>query len=339
MVRIVSGRIVPHALMAVLLIALILLNWQWDALSQWIVVTQKQFHGLLSQHIRAVSQSPDSFGWMLLLFSFLYGVFHAAGPGHGKAVVVTYLATQKESMKRGVLISLSAAMLQSFVAIALIVVLVQWFSFQFREARSVGVQVELASYALVALVGFWLALKTLWPVLTKRFRSNSLITLPVVHGEGSHLPSPLHIHGHQHTHSHDHLQGHDDHCCQHHYAPEADLNWKQTLAVVFSMGLRPCSGALLVLIYAQIVDVFFVGILATLAIGLGTGITVSLIAVVSVYARDWIAKFVDANEPINHSPRLNYGFWVRIIGGGALVYMGWSLFSLTYSGIVDHPLL
>lgn len=327
----VDRQWILNSLMALLCIGLALTYWQWDVLSQWIVTTQKQFHGLLSQHIRAVSDSPDSFGGLLLLFSFLYGVFHAAGPGHGKAVVVTYLTTQKESMKRGVAISLAAALLQSLVAIVLIVVLVQWFSFQFREARAVGVQVELASYALVSLVGLWLALKTAWPKVKKRFQANRLVTYSVASESTVKPHRLLQVH-------HDHEHHEEGHCCQHHYAPEAELNWKQTIAVVFSMGLRPCSGALLVLIYAQLVDVFYIGVLATLAIGAGTGLTVSIIAVLSVYARDWVSKVVDTRTSQQTTRAMDYGFWVKILGGVVLIYVGWSLFSLTYSGIVEHPL-
>ena len=52
--------------------------------------------------------------------SFLYGVFHAAGPGHGKAVISSYLFANNETWRRGVVLSCASAMLQALVAILLV---------------------------------------------------------------------------------------------------------------------------------------------------------------------------------------------------------------------------
>ena len=92
----------------------------WYSILSHIVEWQKVFHDLLATHINAITQDPVHHGTMLIALSFGYGVFHAIGPGHGKAVIVTYLGSHKESLRRGAIISLLAALFQAVIAILLV---------------------------------------------------------------------------------------------------------------------------------------------------------------------------------------------------------------------------
>src|ERR1700747_180606 len=84
----------------------------------WILAKQAMFYRSLAGVIRA--QHDGSALWALMGISFLYGIFHAAGPGHGKAVIASYLFANEETWRRGITLSFASAMMQSFAAIAIV---------------------------------------------------------------------------------------------------------------------------------------------------------------------------------------------------------------------------
>ena len=85
----------------------------------WILAKQSEFYREMSATIRA-AKSDGSAVWTLLAISFAYGIFHAAGPGHGKAVISSYLVANEETARRGIVLSFASAMLQALVAVALV---------------------------------------------------------------------------------------------------------------------------------------------------------------------------------------------------------------------------
>lgn len=280
----------------------------WPDILSRIVETQRYFHKLLSTHIKAVANNTDTYGWSLLGISFAYGLFHAAGPGHGKAIIITYLASQKESIKQGVVISFLASLFQSLIAIGLIVILVLMLNLKFRDVTQTGQQVEQIGYMLIVLLGGFLALRALLSLARfRRKRDES-------------------VHEHEH----------DEHC-NHSYVPDQKLRLTKTIGVAFSMGMRPCSGAILVLIYAQVINVFWYGVLATLAIGLGTGLALALLAALSVYARNWTQELFQSNSEHRHGSIMSEV--LALVGGLLLVFLGWSLYSVAVQVSQNHPLL
>ena len=80
---------------------------------------QAEFYRDMSRIIRS-AKTDGSAVWTLLGVSFLYGIFHAAGPGHGKAVISSYLVANEETWRRGIVLSFASALLQAFVAVALV---------------------------------------------------------------------------------------------------------------------------------------------------------------------------------------------------------------------------
>ncbi|HET7911870.1 MAG TPA: nickel transporter, partial [Pseudolabrys sp.] len=78
----------------------------------WILAKQAGFYRMLSGLIRA-AKADGSAAYTLLGISFLYGVFHAAGPGHGKAVISSYLVANNETWRRGIVLSFASAILQA----------------------------------------------------------------------------------------------------------------------------------------------------------------------------------------------------------------------------------
>ncbi len=90
-----------------------------DGVIGWIFAKQAEFYREMSRTIRA-AKSDGSAVWTLLAISFAYGIFHAAGPGHGKAVISSYLVANEETWRRGIVLSFASAMLQAIVAVAIV---------------------------------------------------------------------------------------------------------------------------------------------------------------------------------------------------------------------------
>ncbi len=310
-------RIYLGLLPAVFIMTCIVVYWQWPTLLVFIIEAQQHFHKLLTVHVRQVKADPVAHGGTLALLSLAYGVFHAAGPGHGKAVLVTYLSTQKENIRRGVVISFLAALLQSLVAVVVIVLVAQLLELPFRNVNEVGLQVEQSSYLLVMLVGAYLAFRALW-------QWRKLLPKQKPHSESQA----------EHDHSHHHSEG--DPCCHHAVVPEQKLSIWQTATLVFSMGMRPCSGAIVVLIYAQLVGVFWFGVLSVVLMGLGTGTMVALLAVLSVLAREWVTKYF--GHQLSEHNHHHFSQLAAFAGGVVLIALGWSLFDLSRQIVENHPL-
>lgn len=233
---------------------------------RWIMSQQAAFHRELVSLVRSISrEGSPALLWGLITTSFFYGVFHAAGPGHGKAVISAYMLASKAPLRRGVSLAFVCAGVQAVMAIAVILVLSQVFSLAGR-AMQISRFFEIASFAAVGLIGVW--------ILVRLLRGQS--------GCGHD-----HSHDHDHDHSHEHNHNHDhDHACCAHHQEEAKTARRSIWAMVAAVGIRPCTGAILVLLFSLSTGIFWWGVVSTFAMALGTAITVAVLAAVSVLIRD-----------------------------------------------------
>jgi len=260
----------------------------------WILAKQAEFYRTLSGLIRA-SKADGSAAYTLLGISFLYGIFHAAGPGHGKAVISSYLVANNETWRRGIVLSFASAILQAVTAIAIVGIAAALLGATAKAMGNTVRVIEIVSYSLIILIG----LRLLW-VKGRAF-------LRLLHGE---KPAD-HAHDHSHHHHHAHERQHDHHDHHHHHghghshhhahddeasawghahAPEpkelTGRHWlRHGLAAIVAVGLRPCSGAIIVLVFALAQGLFWIGVASTFVMGLGTAITVAAIATLAVGAR------------------------------------------------------
>jgi nickel/cobalt exporter len=85
----------------------------------WLMERQSELYRAMASAVRA-TRTDRSALFALLGLSFAYGIFHAAGPGHGKAVIASYLVAYTESWRRGVVLSIVSALTQGLVAIAVV---------------------------------------------------------------------------------------------------------------------------------------------------------------------------------------------------------------------------
>ena len=255
----------------------------------WILAKQAEFYRMLSGLIRA-AKADGSAAYTLLGISFLYGVFHAAGPGHGKAVISSYLVANNETWRRGIVLSFASAILQALTAIAIVAVVAALLGATAKAMGNTVRVIEIVSYTLILLIG----LRLLWVKGRAFLRA---MGLGAVHHSHDHEHG--HDHGHHHHHDHDHDHDHDASAWSHGHAPEpselAGAHWlRRGLTAIVAVGLRPCSGAIIVLVFALAQGLFWIGVASTFVMGLGTAITVAAIATLAVGARGLAGRLAKA---------------------------------------------
>jgi ABC-type nickel/cobalt efflux system permease component RcnA len=246
----------------------------------WVFAQQAAFYRSMSHAVMAAKANGTAeFG--LAWLSLLYGVFHAAGPGHGKAVISSYLIADDSTVKRGIILSFAAALAQAITAIVLVGIAALILGATAKAMGSTVRWLEIAAYAGIIAFGLMLA-----------WRKGRAL-LRALRGGEAHGHSHHHSHGHSHDHAHGHAHHdhhHDDAHCDHSHGPEPSelkgKGWlKRGLAAVLAVGLRPCSGAIFILVFALSQGIFAVGVVATFAMALGTAITVTAIALLAVLGK------------------------------------------------------
>ncbi|MFN4142709.1 nickel/cobalt transporter [Aestuariivirga sp.] len=301
----------------------------WEDPVLWAREKQQAFYGKLSATLRQMKgSSPLAATWTLMLLSFGYGVFHAAGPGHGKAVISAWLLATENDLKRGILISFMSAIIQALTAIVLVSVLFLVVASVGSTARSIAGLLESASYGLIALLGLWLIVTGLLMLRPSRALA---VPQPALAGVAMRQSTGLHdFTGFEPLRSHgataDHVHGPD--CgCGHAHVPAArdvrgDWSFAKAFSLAFAVGIRPCTGAILVLVFANGLGLYWAGISSAFAMAAGTFITVSVIAAVAVYSKRLAARLMRGNSRLLDW----FGIGLRFAGGLAIAFLGTILF-------------
>ena len=264
-----ARRVWPLWLLAAALAGAGLALWlYWPQILWQSVVWQKALHQQMAQLLQQVKASPDRAGLMLVAFSLAYGILHALGPGHGKVVIATFLATHPTRLKTSLRLTLLASLLQGSVAIALVTLMLVLLQTSSRQLHLSSSWLEKGSYLLVIALGLWTGLRSLralWRQLQPR-RGVRIYAL----------------HAHHH---------HSAHCgCGHAHLPDAQqiaeaVSVKTQLLLVLSMGLRPCSGAIMMLLFSRVIGVYAWGVLSAAVMALGTALTITAIGLTVQRAR------------------------------------------------------
>ncbi len=303
----------------------------------WLLTKQSEFYREISSTIRAAKEDGSAV-WTLLAISFAYGIFHAAGPGHGKTVISSYLVANEETARRGIVLSFVSALMQSLVAVLIVGIGAWLLNVTAKTMCGAERVVEIASYGLIAAFGarlawskgggFVRALQASYGLSAPRLApvpANAAAFVPHHdHHHHDHDGHDHHHHDHAHAHAivaghdgpshahaghHDHGHVHDEHCGHSHGPEPTQLagpgGWRRGFGAVLTVGIRPCSGAILVLVFALAQGLFWAGIAATFVMGLGTAITVTAIAMIAISAKGLARRITAGRE-----------------GGGALLMRG-----------------
>lgn len=228
-----------------------------------IAKAQRDMNEAISAKFREMKAGSPTALLGIFMLSFVYGALHAAGPGHGKSVVASYLLARPKAWPAGIAIGTLSSLLQGAISISIVILLALIFEVGGLDLMAHATAIEVVSYGLIVLIGFWLLAQA-------------------ATGRG------CHAHGHGH-----HQYDHD--CAAHGHDKPRDGT---TLGLILAAGITPCASAIIVLLFALAQDALAVGIGAALAMSLGMGVTVSAVALLSIFGRRTVTAAVAGNARI-----------------------------------------
>lgn len=310
-----ARRVWPLWLLAVVMAATAFALWQyWPQILLQSVSWQKGLHQQMTQLLQQVKTAPEQAGGMLVLFSLAYGVLHALGPGHGKVVITTFLATHPARLNTTLRLTLLASLLQGSVAIVLVTLMLVVLQTSSRQLHLSSYWLEKGSYLLVIGLGIWIGVRAL-KALRRQLRPRS----------------PMKIHALRADHQH------DAHCgCGHAHLPDAQqvagaVGLKTQLLLVASMGLRPCSGAIMMLLFSRVIGVYLWGVLSAAVMALGTALTISAIGLLVQRSRT-LALRLGGESRAASTAALAMPL-LALVGSALLIVVGFALWQSATPGI------
>ncbi len=294
----------------VVVLALLWLTGALEGVTGVVQSAQRAAQERLAGAIRALRSGEP--GALLAFWGLClgYGVLHASGPGHGKLVIGGYGLARRVPVLRLAGLALVASLAQALVAVALVYALLAVLGLTRVAVEGVAERwISPVGHAMIAGLGLWLVWRGVRGLAGQ--------------GDGHH--------DHEH---HSHAEGHhDDHehgpHCAHAHGPtlaevEALGGWRDAAALVAGIALRPCSGALFVLIITFQLGIALAGVVGALVMGLGTALVTVLAAVLSVWAREGALSGLGLGRFAKALPVLEVGIGAII----ALVALGLLIGSL-----------
>ncbi|MCD9543539.1 hypothetical protein GLP24_01510 [Photobacterium carnosum] len=265
---------------------------QWPTMLMESIKWQRDINGQLSDLLYDAQQNITA-AYSLVGLSFLYGIFHSLGPGHGKMIVTTYLATNPAKIKASLIMTVVSAFVQAVVAITLVSILLVFFKSSMRQVNDAADQFISYSFMAMLLLGvivIYRSLKQVWQLRT----------------------APLHHHDH------------GDNCgCGHkHFANADEINQatslREYIVIIFSIGIRPCTGAILVLLFANMVGLYWLGVISAILMAIGTALTTSAIALLTLSGKKIVSRYLATND----RQRTMTSIILKLFGGVLLVLLG-----------------
>lgn len=272
----------------------------FDTLARMAAETQRALQAPLAGAVRAVQAGQPAAWAGLLAVCFGYGIVHAAGPGHGKFVIGGYGVARRVPMLRLAVVALVASLAQAGVAVALVyagVLALGW-----TRERMVGLaegSLAAASWGVIGLIGLWLVWRGIGGIWGQRA-----------------VQERAHSHSHDHHHDHDHDHGADCGCGHAHGPSAAEVarlsGWRDTLALIAGVAVRPCSGALFLLILTFQMGIGAAGVAGAFAMGLGVAVVTVGVAALAVWSREGVLAGLGEARVWRALP------WVEIAGGAVI---------------------
>ena len=269
----------------------------------WLMEEQSRLTHVMVASVKALHADPTAM-WGLIGLGFAYGVFHAAGPGHGKAVIASYMMANDRALKRGVALAFLAAAMQGAVAVALVGVAALAFNATAAEMNRAADLLAMASYCGIIAIGLWLIWtkgRAFATALVALMRRRETLAGGTLYPGAPWRPAPaaLGAAAFRARAPSETAAAADDCGCAH--APDpallgASFSWRGATATVLAAGARPCSGAILMLVFALSQGLFAAGVAATFAMSMGTAITTGALAWGAVFAKALAMRFAAGEE-------------------------------------------
>ncbi|TAL81083.1 MAG: nickel/cobalt transporter [Beijerinckiaceae bacterium] len=332
-----------------------------SGLSAWIIGQESRFYLLLEHGLASARHSALALAGLIAL-GFAYGVFHAAGPGHGKAVITSYMVSNERALRRGIVISFLAALLQGLVAIVAIGCAALIFNATAQRMTATAHALELAAYCGIILLGVMLVvrkgsslLRSIRAALAQsapRWRrqpaelaatgSVDTAMAPAVLSAFANVPQRGDVQRQSSlfraTSAVD-ATDHGEDCgpqCGHVLALDPrqlgdSFSLKSAALTIVTAGARPCAGAILVLVFSLAQGIFPIGVATVIAIALGTAVTTSGLAIIAVFGKKLAVRLAGRRQSL----------WARLVAqaievGAALCVLvfGLVLFYASWMGVL-----
>ena len=260
-----------------------------SGIAAWFLQQQAAFHKALTAAIGVVESSPSAL-WSLVGLAFAYGVLHAVGPGHGKAVIASYLVANESAMKRGIGLAFGAAFVQAAIAIGVVGIVAGLMSGTAATMTRTVDLVEKGGFLIIVAMGLWIS-----------FRKARALFSPASAAAACEPDC-----GHDH--------GGDPHLL-------AKASTRELVLTAIGAGIRPCTGAIILLVFALTKGLFLAGALSVAAMAVGTALGTSLFAFLAVKA-----KVIALNMISGGTGTLNrLALVVELLAGLALAAFGIAL--------------
>jgi len=268
-----------------------------DAVVAQVARWQSRINRALSAEVRNIRRGEGLPAVLALLaLGFGYGVLHALGPGHGKAVVAAYFMDRSRHWSAAIFAGSWIALGHTISAVVIVLALAFVLGGASMDIMGQARLVEIIAYGLIVAIGLW----------------------RLIAG----LRGDPHCHDHDHGHSHDHR--HDLAGAPLAAAPGWTGRLRQflkpdaMLGMLTVAGAVPCSGSMILLLFALANGVLLVGLAATLSIALGMALTLIALGFAAVALR---LRFVDRGSPawLQRGLTVAGGLLVSVIGALMLV--------------------
>ncbi|WP_114766706.1 nickel/cobalt transporter [Vibrio rhodolitus] len=384
---------------ALVLVSLYQLWVMWPSMVVASIQWQREVNAQLADLLYDAQSNPIAVGSYLVGFSFIYGMLHSLGPGHGKVIVTTYLATHPTKVKMSLMLTVISALFQALVAIVLVSVLVWGFHASMREVNQQAMLFVSMSYAFVALLGGVIcckAVKQLYRAMripssqehqhqTQQALSQAQYVKPQivrivsmetkvsmdakvsigtqVSGDSKPAEGPTKgsnptstLNGYRTSSialspmvqkrqnlkigdANDASHIHSDQCgCGHKHVVDASTineadTWREYVGIIATIGIRPCTGAIMVLLFANVVGLYWMGVVSALVMAAGTAFTTSIIALLTLTGKHFVRCYLSANSSDSASHWKLAGNYLQFFGGLLLIVIGLVLFHGQDAGI------
>jgi len=235
-----------------------------DSVWHTLIEFQRQVNAGVAIHMRALETGNSFAAFFLGLgVAFLYGMIHALGPGHGKFVIMSYFMGREVYVLRGLVMAAQMAVVHVIAAVVIV-----WVAdILLKTSLGIGLAdvpgIRAGSFLIIAGIGIYMLYQA-------------------VRGSGGHTHTHNHTHDHNHHHhghSHDHPHGAS-------HATEGGL-------VALAVGMVPCPGAVLVMLYAIANDMIYPGFLLVAAMSVGIGLTIAILGVATILLRQFATRFIE----------------------------------------------
>jgi len=235
-----------------------------DSVWHTLIEFQSQVNAGVAIHMRALETGNSFAAFFLGLgVAFLYGMIHALGPGHGKFVIMSYFMGREVYVLRGLVMAVQMAVVHVIAAVVIV-----WVAdILLKTSLGIGLAdvpgIRAGSFLIIAGIGIYMLYQA-------------------VRGSGGHTHTHNHTHDHNHHHhghSHDHPHGAS-------HATEGGL-------VALAVGMVPCPGAVLVMLYAIANDMIYPGFLLVAAMSVGIGLTIAILGVATILLRQFATRFIE----------------------------------------------